>query len=401
MKNNKTLKMYIKTILYKLICVLVGFLNSILINRSLGVALRGEYTSITNWASLIQLFLNLGIGTIYPSIKRENNEEAKSIISTLLYMVGIMYLVLIIILFPFLSTKVRYIAILSYLLTLENIILFVAIVEDVSKKNFINIITSILHTVVLFIIYYSFKRNLDMIILAVFLDHILLSLLLVANYKITIFDRGKINKSLLKSISYQSFPAMLMNMLMYLNYHADILFLSSMTKNSVQVGLYGTAVSLGNMLWIIPDAFKDILYNRSTKRDNPKEIKIAILINIVICIFVIIGFIFLGKWFLITMYGEEYLNSYGIALIIFIGTIPMILYKLIHPIYIANGKTSVVVILLLIAVITNILGNIILIPQFEGIGAALSSVISYSICGIAFYLRFVKDYNKKRGKLNE
>ena len=44
--------LYGKTVVYKLICVVVGFLNSILINRCLGVALRGEYTTIINWASM-------------------------------------------------------------------------------------------------------------------------------------------------------------------------------------------------------------------------------------------------------------------------------------------------------------------------------------------------------------
>ena len=69
-KEKSVVALYGKTVSYKLICVIIGFLNSILINRCLGVALRGEYTTITNWASLLQLVLNLGIGTAYPAFKR-------------------------------------------------------------------------------------------------------------------------------------------------------------------------------------------------------------------------------------------------------------------------------------------------------------------------------------------
>ena len=173
----------------------------------------------------------------------------------------------------------------------------------------------------------------------------------------------------------------------------NILFLSEITKNNVEVGLYGTAVTLGNMLWIVPDAFKDILYNRATKKDNPDEVVVAIICNFIICIVILIGFVILGKWFLNLMYGQEYVAAYPLVLMLFTGTLPMVLYKLIHPIYIANGKTKIVVILLSIAVVSNFVGNILLIPRLEGMGAAIASVISYSICGVAFYFKFTKDFS--------
>ena len=71
----------------------------------------------------------------------------------------------------------------------------------------------------------------------------------------------------------------------------------------------------------------------------------------------------------------------------------MVIYKLIHPIYIANGKTKTVVILLTIAVFINIIGDVVLIPEFKGMGAAVSSVISYMICGVIFFVKFKVDYS--------
>ena len=187
-------------------------------------------------------------------------------------------------------------------------------------------------------------------------------------------------------------PAMFMNMLMYLNYHADVLFLSGITKDNYTVGLYGTAVTLGNMLWIIPDAFKDILYNRAAKKDNPEEVIAAIVTNMLICFVILVGFLFIGKSFLRVMYGQDFVAAYPLVLLLFVGTFPMVLYKLIHPIYIANGKTGTVVLLLSIAVFVNMIGNILLIPLYSGVGAAIASIFSYMICGIAFYVKFVHDY---------
>lgn len=394
-KEKSVVAIYGKIVSYKLICVVIGFLNSILINRCLGVALRGEYTTITNWASLLQLFLNLGIGTAYPAFKRRYPEQGKIIFSTLTLVVAIFYLVVAVVLFPFVSTSTRFIIAIALLTTVENLLIFIAIVEDVSKRNAINIVTSCIHTGVLCLVFFFFRKNLFLVLAAIIFDHLVLCCSFVYLYRLKEINFNLITKKLLKEILIIAIPAMLMNMLMYLNYHADVLFLSKITKNNVEVGLYGTAVTLGNMLWIVPDAFKDILYNRAAKKDNPDEVIIAIICNFLLCIVILIGFVILGKWFLNFMYGQEFVAAYPLVLMLFVGTLPMVLYKLIHPIYIANGKTKVVVILLAIAVASNFVGNLILIPKFEGMGAATASVISYSICGVAFYLKFTKDYSVK------
>lgn len=392
-KGKSTVALYGKTVVYKLVCVAIGFLNSILINRCLGVALRGEYTTITNWASLVQLFLNLGIGTAYPAFKRRNPENGKIIFSTIVLCMTSLYFVLASLMFPFVDSSVKYIIAIAIITAIENLLIFIAVVEDVSKRNAINIVTSCIHTCVLIFVFFILNQNLNAVLFAVIFDHLVLCCSFVFLYRIKEFSFRLINKKVIKDILVVAIPAMLMNMLMYLNYHADVLFLSEITKNNVEVGLYGTAVTLGNMLWIVPDAFKDILYNRATKKDNPDEVVVAIICNFIICIVILIGFVILGKWFLNLMYGQEYVAAYPLVLMLFTGTLPMVLYKLIHPIYIANGKTKIVVILLSIAVVSNFMGNILLIPRLEGMGAAIASVISYSICGVAFYFKFTKDFS--------
>lgn len=392
MNINKLVNMYGVTVFYKMVVVVLGFVNSILINRCLGVELRGGYTTITNWASLMQLFFNLGIGTAYPAIKRRYPKQSKSIFSTIALLMSIIYAVIFCIVGLFLNVDARYSLIIAYVTTVENLIIFIALVENVKKRNKINIVTAIFHIFVLLLVYIFFKYNLYAVLWSVIIDHLVLGVSLVIINKIWDFNVKLLRKGILIELFKIAIPAMLMNMLMYLNYHADVLFLSGITKDNYVVGLYGTAVTLGNMLWIIPDAFKDIIYNRAAKKDNPKEIVVAIIANILICCVILIGFVILGKWFLRFMYGEDFVAAYPLVLLLFVGTFPMVLYKLIHPIYIANGKTGVVVALLSIAVITNLIGNIILIPILSGAGAAISSIVSYMICGVAFFLKFKHDY---------
>lgn len=390
--QNKLVNLYGTSIAYKLLCVLISFLSSILINRCLGVALRGEYTTITTLASLFQLFMNLGIGTAYPAFKRKYPDECKTIFTTLVFFVSVFYLIVLVAIFPVLDSTYRYAVAIAFLMTVENLLVFVAIVEDVSKRNKVNCFTLIVYTLVLILILIFSKHNLKAVLMAVAFNHVLLCSCFVGLFKVSKISTKSLNKKIIFELFSIALPAMFMNLLMYLNYHADVLFLRYLTNDTVSVGLYGTAVTLGNMLWIIPDAFKEILYNRAARKDNPGEVVVAIICNIMLCIAVIIGFVFLGQWFLKTMYGEDFIGSYPLVLMLFVGTIPMIFYKLVHPIYIANGKTKTVVLLLLLAVVSNCIGNVILIPDYKAMGAAISSVISYSVCGVAFLITFIKDY---------
>lgn len=391
--QRKIVKNYGVTVTFRLIVVVLTFLNSILINRCLGVALRGEYTTISNWASLLQLFLNLGLGSAYPAIKRRYPEKSKYIYTTLLLLFALGYALLFLVVGMFTGRNVRYTLLIAYMSTVGNLIIFIAIVEDVRKRNLINILTSALHTLILLTIYLLWRRSLYAVLWSIIIDHAVLSIgLILANHVFYVNFR-LIDKAILAEIFRIAIPAMIMNLLMYLNYHADVIFLSSLTKDYFAVGLYGTAVTLGNMLWIIPDAFKDILYHRAARRDNPEEIAAAIIVNITLCVIVLTLFTVLGKWFLGFVYGEEFVAAYPLVLLLFVGTLPMVLYKLIHPIYIANGKTRIVVLLLSIAVVANVIGNLILIPLYSATGAAISSVVSYIICGVAFYYKFKYDYH--------
>ena len=50
---------------------------------------------------------------------------------------------------------------------------------------------------------------------------------------------------------------------------------------------------------------------------------------------------------------------------------------------------------MLASVIANMTANMIFIPLIGKFGAAVSTVLSYSICGCVFYISFIRDYHLK------
>ena len=80
---------------------------------------------------------------------------------------------------------------------------------------------------------------------------------------------------------------MLMQLMITLNYNLDVILLKRLTNNLTYVGLYSVAINLGNMLWLIPDAFRDVVFNKTAVEDSVKEIVNLIKVNILIAITII------------------------------------------------------------------------------------------------------------------
>ena len=142
------------------------------------------------------------------------------------------------------------------------------------------------------------------------------------------------------------------------------------------------------MVWIIPDAFKDVLINRLSRTISDKEVKISIKYNIIFCLILIVLFSLAGRFFISLFYGKDYVDSFVYTLILLAGSIPMIYYKLINPYLLSINKKKVIIYCLLASVIANIISNILIIPAYGAKGAAYSSVISYTLCGVLFYYYF-------------
>jgi Na+-driven multidrug efflux pump len=63
---------------------------------------------------------------------------------------------------------------------------------------------------------------------------------------------------------------------------------------------------------------------------------------------------------------------------------------MIGVVFLSEGKRLFYFLTLLISVLINIISNVITIPLYGMYGAAFSSVISYSICGLAFLIYFIR-----------
>lgn len=398
MKVIERIKRYLlSAVTIRIITVCLNFVSNVLINRSLGLALKGQYTVIQNYAIFFQLLLNFGICYAYPKmLSRYGKIIARNTLLTTIWLQTIfLFAVSFVIVFFTPNIDKTLIVFLSIAMICNSQISFISLIDNITRRNLCLLSSTALFVIANAICIHFAPGRLYLIVCLLIAKNIYEILALVIQNKYCVFSIHLISFEQIKIILKIGIPTAFLAILITCNYNIDIFLLKWLKSGDEQIGIYGVAYSLSNMLWIVPDAFKELVYSKTAKEKEYGFIKKSIIGNVLICVLITFIFGVLGKYFLDFFYGSEYVLAYKTTITLFCGVIPMIAFKLIHPIYVNEGKSMVVVSLLGVSILANSLSSYFLIPSFGAFGAAIASVVSYSICGSLFYFKYKMDFDKR------
>ncbi|WP_149024395.1 polysaccharide biosynthesis C-terminal domain-containing protein [Listeria cornellensis] len=205
-------------------------------------------------------------------------------------------------------------------------------------------------------------------------------------------QRKSIKFSEWPKIMKQGFLPMLVTCLIALNYRMDILFLEWFHVAAFDVGMYSTGVQLAEYAWMLPDIFKDVMMNKNAKKDAIASLTFSIRMAMTLVLLFILFMAIFGKYIIIFLFGNAFADAYLTTLLMFLA-VPFIIYsKIIGTLFIAQGKMGFYLVTLIISVLVNAGLNILLIPCWGIIGAAVASILSYTICGMMCVLWFKRKY---------
>lgn len=389
---------YISTTIGKLSTMLGTILTTILLNRYLGPSLRGEYALVINQMVLVTSVLNLGIPHIYHYFYRKSSKYFIIFKNLIFTQFIILILLNIFIQFFFkINNSTRIILILIPIVILAQQINIISLVSDLNKRNVNNIYTTFFNIAFWIFIFICSKQNIILPYLAYAFKEIFFCII---SFKLIDFKLKEYRFELKewKSIIIVAFVPMLTMILNTMNYRVDTIILGY-TVDTFELGLYSAALSITEIAWIFPDIFKEIMFSKSAKNDSIDVICRSIKFTLIINFIMILGIIIFGKIIIFILMGKEYLSAYNVIILLFFGIPSMSFFKIINPVYLANGERSFAFKTLLIAVVVNVGFNFILIPYLGISGAAIGSIFSYTICGIIFLFSFVKRYNVKLSDL--
>ncbi|NFT15080.1 flippase [Clostridium botulinum] len=386
--------------LTQIIASAIGFFTSIIVARALGPQDKGYAAYILLIFNLIGEYGHFGITSASTYFQKKTKYSAKEVYDTNITYLFIVFSIISLTIIILKSTGfflVDYswsliIAGLSIVLcTFLNTILinFYVADERIPEANKCNLIMNFLKSILILILWIFGNLNVFTFVLCQFMPLIVSILILYKNLGIT-YNIG-FNKQLLKSELKFGIVIYLATLFIYLNYRMDQIFIKNMLGEQ-QLGIYSIAVSLAELLFLIPGSVGTAILGRLYNiKDNNKEKKYILSMTVkytfYICLF--IGILGIMMTPLIPyVYGKEFASAKSSTIILFIGIIFASIGKVSSSYFQSEGAPIIHMVITLITFLANLLLNALFIPKWGIDGAAAASTISYILYGLVYVVFF-------------
>ncbi len=383
---------YVFSVISKVMIVLLGFAYTVCQSRYLGASLKGDVAYIDSVTKVTFVVLGLGIHQAYPYFKKKTGKNVAPFFLRLTLLLTLLYLTIAVGLSVIFREDIRLVAIfmLTPCLVYNRVVSYINMVETPNKKNMTEMIVNFFELIAVLILWLLVPASIGWgIFLLLFKDlllGIIYSLRLRKQFVTPVHFTMAESREIIK---FGIFP-MLALLMTTLNYRVDIIMLKQFVTRA-EVGVYSVGVMLAERVWMIPDALKEVMISNLTKGKDHREVSFVIRVCNTVCIFVVAGIVALGQPFINIFFGEEYSKAYLITIIILIGVVFMIYYKMVGSYNIVHGKQKENLLYLSIAVVTNVIANLILIPQMGTYGAAVASILSYAVAAFLYTWHFSKE----------
>ena len=385
---------YVFTIFTKVMAVFIGLIASSYSNRFLGPELKGQLGQINSLLSIVAVTANFGLYQPYPYYKRQGGADTLDRFLRIFMLQFIAYTALGVLgATVFGSFQLTAVCLLAPIQVLANQLSFMIMVEDVKFKNVIFFTARITNTLVTILAFYTMDRTI-MVSLALIVIGDLITIVFSLVRMRRLPNPLRADLRFAAKIVPFGFVSMVTTLMLTLNYRVDTLMMGYLFHvPDAEIGFYTLGVSLSEYGWLIPDAFREVLFSRTAKDDAVGEVTMSMKVNLYLTLVMIAGILVLGRPVIRLLAGAEYLPAYSVTVLLIVGILPMSYFKIIGTLLLAQGKKMVYLGMLTGSVLVNIACNMVTIPMLGKMGAALSSVISYAMAGGLFLLYYMRTYH--------
>lgn len=385
----------------KILSTILALVSIGLITRYLGKEGFGNYATVLAFLSFFSAIADLGLySTSTREISRPNAPESKIIGSIFPLRVAASLAVLLIA--PIIALS------FPYPLQVKQAIIIVAIsflfsssyqiLNGVFQKNLAmdKVAISEFLGKVLQLLFVFLAVRLDLgflwIISALLFNMVFSFILIYFLSKKYISFRIRLDFSYWKTFLKQSYPLGIAAIIGFIYFKIDTIFLSVM-KTSAEVGIYNAAYKVIENIVFFPTMIIGLIFpimSRSIFSDKTRFRDISNKIFKVFWILVvplIIGTVFLSDGIIRLIGGAGFFES-GLVLRILVFALAAIFFgNFSNAILIAGNKQKKLMLIMFLAAVFNVISNLIFIPKFSYLAAAVTSAITeIFVAGAAFYV---------------
>ncbi|MBN2070200.1 MAG: polysaccharide biosynthesis C-terminal domain-containing protein [Candidatus Krumholzibacteriota bacterium] len=379
----------------KIALLVIGVVSSIITVRILGAEGKGLFSLSIISASVIFNFANLGIGTgagYYLGKKKVDLEVLAGNWLSLSVIIGISVTIVSISAAPLIAgivlpdVPVRFIIIglltIPFLVLIYNFQMLNKANSDFRSFNIIELLQRLFFLAAFPLLYIILTLDPIQLALAVYLvSFAVTASVLLARWSRTVKLRFRWDKRLAGSSTKFGIQGHMANFLGFLNLRLDMLLINYFIGPAA-VGYYSISVMIAERLWYLPDALGIVLYPRIA-HGGEKE---SNLVTAVICrqtVAILMGSITVvllaAKYVISLLYTDLFLAALTPLFLLLPGVLSAGISRIVSNDLLARGHPAVNMTAGGVALVINIISNIILIPKMGISGAALSTSISYSI----------------------
>ena len=391
--NKITSNDYVYTIFTKIMAVVIGLIASSYSNRFLGPELKGELGQISSMISIVAVTANFGLYQPYPYYKRQGEPDVLDKFLRIFLLQFIAYTVIGVFAAAALNSfALTAVCLIAPIQVLANQLSFMIMVEDVKYKNKIFFTARITNTLITILAFYTMNRTI-LVSLALVVVGDLITVIMALRRMKRMPNPLRADLRFAAKIVPFGFVSMVTTLMITLNYRVDTLMMGYLFGiPDAEIGFYTLGVSLSEYGWLIPDAFREVLFSRTAKDDAIGEVTMSMKVNLYLTLCMIVGILLLGKPVIWLLAGAEYLPAYPVTVLLIAGIIPMSYFKIIGTLLLAQGKKYTYLGMLTLSVVANIICNMFTIPLWGKMGAAAASVVSYMVAGGCFLVYYLRTY---------
>jgi len=398
---------------FRAIIMVFSFFSSLITARYLGVELKGEYNYLITLGSFLWTLLDLGIYRSYPYLIRKFPNKINNLFkwATLTFIIEIVVLSstgLLLINFwskvlsynfkpIYMLLFIGYMTFSKYFMQLESIFMGMDRIVDQS-------IGDLLYgglTFLLFLIGFIFLHNVDR--LAVILVGMVIAMGIGIAYFIKQYNKVDFAKNLDLKFIYSAYSfgirVFLSSIIIMLLIRVDIILIKKMLGFR-EVGIYSIAAHIVDMLQVASNLVGGYLFVKlSDTEDDFTKWQLMKKIMMLFGAFLTVAnlaFVLLGKILLRILYGIDFVPAYGVYLWLIPASYGLSFGSFFNNYLNSKGFPPITILIPAISLGLNIGLNLLMIPRWGLIGAAIASGIAYLLW---FFLIIIYEQRRTKGAM--
>ena len=176
------------------------------------------------------------------------------------------------------------------------------------------------------------------------------------------------------------------------NYRLDQWLLGAIS-GSRQLGLYSVAVSWAEVLFYLPTAIAasqrpDLV--RASRAEAAEHAAFVYRAATIVTVFLAGGLIAAAPILCVTIFGEDFRGSIVDLRILALGAFGIVALKQLGNALTAQSRPTLASAAISVGFVSTLVLDILFIPPWGGVGAALASTISYTVAGVAVIVIFAR-----------